>query len=1045
MSTLSAQQLAAAHRVGQDVCVVAGPGSGKTSVLIERFSWLVQKNGIDPGRILAITFTDKAATEIKHRLVKAFADQPSVREQIERAYVSTIHSFCTRLLRENAIAACVDPEFRVLDRSSADALLRDVTDAVLEEKFQREPSRTRRFLRSLAVATERDGFVPDLARSLMDIYSGLRVAGRRADSVQLPAHDNTPAWARLRYLLEEVLADRPYLKTQKQEDEHGLFNDWARAVLAVPALASPEQFKLFSQPKFHKGRLCKTSVAYKYRDAVCEAVESLTAGLLLEYYADERALIVEILRLVDQEYRNQKRAVSGLDFDDLEEQAIALLENNPPLRRRIQQSFDHILMDELQDTNPLQWKLMGLVRRPDNFFAVGDVNQSIFGFRHAEPRLFHDFRKQLEMEGKPIDELRDNWRSRAEVVAAVNTTFEGPPNGVEAHTLLAASSAFGPKAVPSVETIAARAEKTDEAQRLEALWVAKRITELVTGPVRFRDIAVLTRSNIATGELQAALDAFDIPSIVLGGLIFFETREVRDLVLLLEVLVNPCNEVALAGLLRSPLFGYNDEDLLRLCLKGCLSEAADLPVIRELRVIRDLVSPDRLLRRVIDESDYESGLTSRGRANVEKLLAILRTQYTTSPAPLAEVLRWVRNAAPDAEAPPSDFGDAVRLMTIHKSKGLEFPIVFLPFLHASRGSGFPIVSYSLEYGLGVKWRHPHTREPIGDLIWTRNESACKQWSNAEENRLLYVAMTRAKEHMVLSYSNIARGSSSTWRSLIMDRIGAAEEHFAAPKIVPVTSASAAQSFTFIDPVHATGQHDASESVTSISLFQQCPRKYYLTRYLRWESPGVYRVEEEPEFPEPDSGELDGSELGIQVHQILAKQLVDRPSPEAVELADRFRTSALGKRAEKAVRKGYENDFVMAVEGIVLRGQIDLWFEHNRELVLVDYKTDRLKVPIPPERIEGYEIQLQMYAMALDRMLGRMPDRAYLYFLRPDVPVEIDLSPLQLHGARAAVREFLHAQEHMEFPVRPGDHCYRCPHYQQMCTIEVPELAYAYRD
>ena len=161
---LSEKQRAAAHRLGQDVCVVAGPGSGKTSVLIERFSWLVKEQGVSAGRILAITFTEKAATEIKQRMVKAFESSPELRDQIERAYVSTVHAFCARLLRENAIAAGVDPQFEVLDWGPAMTLLHQAADQALEKLYEEQPQRVRGFLRSLAVATERDfAYVPDLA------------------------------------------------------------------------------------------------------------------------------------------------------------------------------------------------------------------------------------------------------------------------------------------------------------------------------------------------------------------------------------------------------------------------------------------------------------------------------------------------------------------------------------------------------------------------------------------------------------------------------------------------------------------------------------------------------------------------------------------------------------------------------------------------------------------------------------------------------------------------------------------------------------------
>lgn len=1048
MSSLSDQQLAAAHRTGQDICVVAGPGSGKTSVLIERFSWMVREQGIAAGRILAITFTDKAATEIKQRLVKVFEDRPDIREQIERAYVSTIHSFCTRLLRENAIAAGVDPDFQVLERNASDGLLREVTHAALEAKFQAEPERTRRFLRSLAVMTESGGFVPDLAKSLLDIYTALRLAAKHPADIALAVPSVEAEWTRLHEMLTGILAERPAANTVSKRTGHGEFKEFASDLLSAGTKPHAKLFELLGRKKIDRTSLCKGSLAHTLRDEVWALLDRLRASALLEYYAGERRLILEVLASIDEQYRARKRAISGLDFDDLEEQAIHLLERDPTLQESVKRSFDHILMDELQDTNPLQWKLMALLRRPDRFFAVGDVNQSIFGFRHAAPALFYNYRRNLEAEGKQVDDLRMNYRSRAALIERVNTTFNPAPDGIEEHMLQAGATWYGPKPGPSVEAILAQGPKTEETQQIEALWVAKRITELVP-PARFRDIAILTRSNVATGELQAALDEFGIPSIVLGGLTFYDTREVRDLVLLLEVLVNPRNEVALAGVLRSPLFGMTDEDLLRLTMQGTLAEAIENEPpsfwagIQELRRIRDLLSPDQLLRRVIDESDYESGLSARGRANVEKLLAGLRGYYASNPGPLAKTLEWLRDASPDSEAPPNDFGDAVRLMTIHKAKGLEFPIVFLPFLHAGRGNNAPIVTYSHRHGLGVKWREPHTRAPVGDSIWCANDIAYKQASTSEENRLLYVGMTRAKEHMVLSFSITDRSWGGEWKKHLTDRLqlNHAEARATPPEIPESRSDAAEQKVLIVQRPPTPGQHDSSESVTSISLFAQCPRKYYLSRYLRWQQPRIRVLDEEEEYPERDSGQLDASELGTQVHAILAGQVVAEPAAEAIELAERFRMSALGRRAEKATRKAHESDFVMAVGDLVLRGQIDLWFESNRELVLVDYKTDQVKSPVPRDRVLPYELQLQIYATALERIAGRLPDRAYLYFLRPNEAVEVNVQPLQLGLARTAVREFLQAQEQMEFPLKPGEHCLRCEHYKAMCPAgRIPDLA-----
>lgn len=1044
--SLSERQINAAHRTGQDVCVVAGPGSGKTSVLIERFTWLVQERGVDPNRILAITFTEKAATEIKERMVRAFAHAPEIREQIERAYVSTIHGFCARLLRENAITAGIDPEFQVLEQSFK--LLRQVADEVLETTYETQPERMRRFLRSLAVSEKESQWVPDLAGSLITIYETMRIAGTEIREARLVA-DPVPYEA-LRNLLAPVLAE-PY-KTLK--DIHADYLDWCREVMSLPLEPTRRWFQLLATANFNKTQLPKGSIARETQDAVRETAALLRAHLLIAHYSDERDLIIESLEGIDALYRQRKREQSAMDFDDLEEFAIRLLEFDPELQQRVRNGFDHILMDELQDTNPLQWKLMGLIRRPDSFFAVGDINQSIFGFRYADPELFARYRRALEEKGKQIDELRANYRSRPELLSIVNRTFDGPARGIEAHELTSGRDDFAQSLEPTTEAIVTCGENTEAAERIESLWVARRICELI-GQYRYRDIVILTRANVALGELQRALDDYGVPSLVLGGMTFYETREVRDLILLLTVLVNPRDEIALAGLLRSPLFGVSDEDLLLLSNGGSLYDGllqrppAHWGVVEELRALRNSVSPDQLLRRVLDDSDYESGLSSRGRANVEKFLAALRTRHQKQPGALREALEFIREAAPEAEAPPTDFGDAVRLMTIHKSKGLEFPVVFLPFLHRDRGTGTPIIGYTHPHGLGVKWRDPATRKGVADIAHQRNTDHAGAWQSGEENRLLYVGMTRAKSHMLLSYSVTAKRKGGPWAQLTSQRLAVPSSITneviernetgirvltadKAPHAIPAPPPDAAiPALISLKPSPEQDQLDSTASITDISVFSQCPRKYYLSRYIGWDA-GPRALFDIEDTPHADAGELEASEVGTQVHRILAGLPVDSPSSEAVELADRFSTSALARRALRASRKEHEYDFIISVEGLVLRGQIDLWFEHNRELVLVDYKTDRVRKPIHPGRVNAYALQLQLYALALEKIAGRPVTSAYLHFLRPDEVIEADLSPLQLNAAREHVREFLKAQATLSYPLLMGDHCHRCDYYKGIC-------------
>ena len=255
------------------------------------------------------------------------------------------------------------------------------------------------------------------------------------------------------------------------------------------------------------------------------------AHLLIEYYRDERDLIIESLE-ANRSRRTGSASASSRRWTSMIWKSSRFSFSNPmqELRRRVQAGFDHILMDELQDTNPLQWKLMGLIRRPDAFFAVGDINQSIFGFRYAEPELFASVSRRLSnREGKAIDELRANYRSRPEVLEIVNTTFAGPAPGIEAHELTSGRTDFLPQSEPGDGHHHHQQVRTPEAaERIESLWVARQICELA-GRFQYRDMAILTRANMALGELQRALDEYRIPSLVLGGMTFYETREVRDL------------------------------------------------------------------------------------------------------------------------------------------------------------------------------------------------------------------------------------------------------------------------------------------------------------------------------------------------------------------------------------------------------------------------------------------------------------------------------------------------------------------------------------
>ncbi len=993
---LSAEQLAAVERSGQDVCVVAGPGSGKTRVLVERFAWLVEKQGIDPGRILAITFTEKAARVMKQRLVERFASVPEIREGVERAWVMTIDGFCARLLRENAVEAGLAPDFAILEESAADRMRREAAETALDELFEERPQEMRRLLEALALSTSDDGRQVDLAASLIEVHEKMRLEGVR----ELPAAVTSPgdAWAEARRLAAEVGRE---IKWQD-------WRDWVREFLELPETVTPRHFELAGQ---FKPRLLGKNVETARRLREVE-LKRLVTQWIVEWNVGLPELLREAVARLDLKYADAKRREASADFADLGERTIELLESDTALRERIAARFGHLLMDELQDTNRLQWRLVELLRRPERFFAVGDINQSIYGFRHADRTVFEEYREELRTRGNKIDELKENHRSHAGILRAVEAVLKDV-EGVEARELVAMRNEDCATA-PIVECLAGSGE---HAQEMEAELVAGRIADWKYREKRqWGDFAILVRALKSAEPFEQALEKGGIPFLVSGGRTFLEARETLDLMGLLAALVNPLDEIATAGVLRGPLVGWTDEQLLRAGPEGRLREFERL--FARVRRLAGFVAPDQLLARILDECGYLGSLGERARANVDKFLGWIRREYRNRPRPLAELLEdleALREAQAEAEAPPQQASDAVSIMTIHSAKGLEFPVVFVSALQWQSPQSSPVLMFSREAGFGAKWRNPTGVEYVKDSAHEALSEKLKQDEKAEEQRLLYVAMTRAEDRLVLSFARRKKHPD------LLKRIEAVfpnpSEEFA-PDTSVEQAREAASTEILLEAPRLNGQHDSSASVTDVALFSVCPRKYFLARYA-----GLR--------PEPEGAGTGAIEMGLEVHRALASAKTE--SAEAQEFVRQFKTSELGQRMQRATRVEREFDFLLAMEDVVLRGQIDAWFEEAGELVLLDYKTDRDEAGA-----QEYSLQLRLYALALEQYAGRIPHRAALCFLRPGRVIDVGLRSEDLESAKDAVRQLAAAQNALEFPLRVGEQCRRCWFYGGDCPAKLEE-------
>jgi ATP-dependent exoDNAse (exonuclease V) beta subunit len=392
-------------------------------------------------------------------------------------------------------------------------------------------------------------------------------------------------------------------------------------------------------------------------------------------------------------------------------------------------------------------------------------------------------------------------------------------------------------------------------------------------------------------------------------------------------------------------------------------------------------------------------------------------------------------------------------MTVHSAKGLEFPVVFVAAIHKGVDTGVPVVAFSRHYGLGARWRNPASGEDKDDLFQHALRQEWKRREEEESSRLLYVAMTRAEHHLVLSFSATGRRPAN-WDKLVCERLaidpGAPKAEIVeyrspdgqpwkarirtmqeAQELVALPRPAQDQAAILQVALPAvSGQHDSNATVTALCLFGSCPRKYYLSRYLGFD--GHARKDVELALASGEPAGLSAAVLGSQVHALLAGNPDGDFAPEARRLAGVFLQSPLGRRAARATRVAREFDFVMALEDLVVNGQVDLWFEEGGELVVADYKTDDVTAAEARHRAQDYGLQLRLYALAVERVAGRAPDRAFLHFLRPNAIVEIDLAPTLIESPEQTVRDFQEAQSKLDFPLVEGEHCRRCAFYRDLC-------------
>ncbi|HLY10858.1 MAG TPA: UvrD-helicase domain-containing protein [Planctomycetota bacterium] len=920
-----------AIRSSKNLAVTAGAGTGKTTLLVDKILHRVLADNVKIERILALTFTEKAANEMRHRLRIALRKRDRL-EGLEKAEIGTIHGFCAHLLREFPLEAGVAPDVEVDDG----AVFRRRFDAAWPKWLDRElgpdarrPNVWKEVLRKVTLRELRDLAVGLSSFSVPD--------GRRAGGPALLAGYVTEFSAK------------------------------------VPKLAGALAGKAEPQ-KSIKGAV--EGVALKLAKDVAKLDESLIAkavGLIDDFATEFRA---DFLRSGHVSFDGILLLVHRLLHSDVFPGVIASLRDR----------YQCILVDEFQDTDPVQGEIIRKLAEdasgrlvPGKLFIVGDPKQSIYSFRGADIIAYQGIVDELLRQGGEPVVLRTNFRSHGKILDLVNATFsrviqknarlQPPYEPIEP-----AEDAKQSFPDPTIEAILIDDASADESREMEAEEIAEWIEAHPDIPKK--DIAILLRSLVDVTKYLEALRARKIPYVVEGEKYFYGTSEVVDFVNVLRAVANPHDRLAVVGVLRSPYGGVSDQDLYDRRKSLDYRLPSPWPIFGYLKRwhaesgktgVRDLV--DLIFRDISALEIAQSGYHGeQAVANLLKLRAKAAELESKAGCTLREFLDAamlaVRDLEEEGESPLADETlDAVRILSIHRAKGLEYPVVILPDLHrAKQGRQIPTVRYDWPTGtLGVK---------LGDAM---NAGAAalghldREREREEWRRLLYVAVTRAKELL-----------------LLLGSAGAKDESFLGLLLPDLQNHARLAVKKFVRPPFRAPPELASKKVPDWEPFlakwkeregNERPAERFTSPSRMEEAGGVDRILFTSEASLPPSR---ASEIGTACHAVLehldfkAPAIPEGTDPDAAAILRKFFKSAPFKALAKSEIVARELPFVIPREGQVIQGVIDVVYRSGGKTYVADYKTDTLVEP------EKYGLIRDVYTEAVRRVLKVEPQFQLIY-------------------------------------------------------------------
>jgi ATP-dependent helicase/nuclease subunit A len=1123
----------------RNVVVVAGAGTGKTTLLVNRLVHLLMRepHPVPVTHLVALTFTNKAATEMKVRLrerlkvlqapgpgTRNAADPGAVsvgdlRERyglstdqiaeradaalhdLEKAQIGTLHSFAAHLLRLYPLESGVAPNFQTDDGELRfEEHFRSRWDLWLDQELGPQGTDHERWRRVLAhVGLEA---IRELACALRsDLIPLDELRGQAGESRLSPALHDWFGVRRDRAVALLAAHDRP--KRRKVES-------MLAAAQALFAALAERGLGPFEAERKELEREIGDQPAGWSEEEFAEAVGLIrTAKRVLA--ADHR-FMGDLLALVSpfvHSVRASFLAEGWISFDGLLAKARALLRDHPSIRERLKHEYRAVLVDEFQDTDPVQYEIiLYLAERPGRraagwrevetepgkLFIVGDPKQSIYAFRRADIEAFDQVVGKLQAAGGLVYELVTNFRSHQSVLDVVNPLFDRllrrqenvqPPNV----PLVVRPQRRGGVAHPGVELRLVKAEGGEEldspaATRIEADQLARWLRDEVLDretltdarghaePLRPGHVALLFRTLTYAQDYLDALRRHEIPYVTDGEKHFYRRQEVVDLVNLLRVIDNPHDAIALVGVLRSPLGGVTDRELIELQARGALdyrhperlpSGGGDRAVLRQLYQRLAGLHREAPARPLPDAVDLLfaclpvlelAAASLHGEQAVANLMKVRQMAVELADRPQLTLTGFVdvmmarlSEQPEEAESALAEESlEAVRVMTIHKAKGLEFPVVILPGFHhgTSRGRETPLVSHDWSSGvLGVSLgeRCNLGAVLVGEKVRLREE--------AERRRLFYVGMTRAKERLILSGGLSARAVTGAFLGLLQeaasDEIGRHDQP--ALRVGPVSFGQTVVVTSDRPPRRRRGAparlRPSAEWKSLASRWDRRDRNWTAIRSWPTRITPTRLQQAGRPAPHAAAGSEHGSLIGTLAHRVLEQWEFGRPPDElrgviaqvcrtgmpagwaeredAVRLELEQMLFAFTKSApygelQRATILGREVPFAMSWEGegqgargkrsktkgsplasdlvplastpCVIEGVIDVIYRLDGKIRLADYKTDRVEDSRLAARAAEYGMQARIYREAAARCLGIKDVECDVIFVRNGKSVSV---------------------------------------------------------